>query len=297
MHCTTNPTRRNRLIASPRARRAMRQRDLNPDSIRGTGPNGRIVEADVLRAGPSPAPATPPSAPSGSLSTMRRAVAAKVAESFATVPHFYLRSEADVTALVQLREQSLEALEKCSGHRPTLTDFLLRAMALALRDCPQANRIWLNGAIVPLPSVDVGLVVQIDDGLMVPVLHNADRLSMTETVRARAELIAAVRSGKTSADLLQGGATSLTNLGKRRVDEFTPIISPPQSSMVAVGRVALRPAAFEGQLCLRQTLHVTLSGDHRVMDGVPAAEFLDHIVELLEKPFLLFCDTPAAPRS
>jgi pyruvate/2-oxoglutarate dehydrogenase complex dihydrolipoamide acyltransferase (E2) component len=100
---------------------------------------------------------------------------------------------------------------------------------------------------------------------------------MTETVRARAELIAAVRSGKTSADLLQGGATSLTNLGKRRV--------------------ALRPAAFDCQLCLRQILHVTLSADHRVMDGVPAAKFLDRIVELLEKPFLLFCDTPAAPCS
>jgi pyruvate dehydrogenase E2 component (dihydrolipoamide acetyltransferase) len=293
MNRIANPSRRNRLIASPRARRALRQRGVDPAAVRGTGPNGRIVEADVLRAGPSPAPIAPPPLPAGTISTMRRAVAAKVAESFATVPHFYLRSEADVTALVQLRQQSLEALEKCSGHRPSLTDFLLRAMALALRDCPRANRIWQDGAIVPLPGVDVGLVVQVDDGLLVPVLRNADRLSMAETVRARAELIAAIRSGKTSAELFQGGATSLTNLGKRRVDEFTPIISPPQSSMVAVGRVAPRPAAFEGQLCLRQTLHVTLAADHRVMDGVPAAEFLDRIVELLEKPFLLFCDSDA----
>jgi pyruvate dehydrogenase E2 component (dihydrolipoamide acetyltransferase) len=302
MNPTTNPSRCNRLIASPRARRAMRQRGVDAAAVRGTGPQGRIVEADVLRAIQSKADSPifsarksgeSPESTGGSLSTMRRAVAAKVAESFATVPHFYLRSEVDVTALVQLRQQSLDALEKCSGHRPSLTDFLLRAMALALRDCPQANRIWQGGAIVSLPSVDVGLVVQVDDGLLVPVLHNADRLSMAEIVRTRSELIAAVHSGRTSADLLQGGATSLTNLGKHRVDEFTPIISPPQSSMLAVGRVAVRPMAFEGQLCLRQTMHVTLSVDHRVMDGVPAAEFLDRIVELLEKPFLLFCDTPA----
>jgi pyruvate dehydrogenase E2 component (dihydrolipoamide acetyltransferase) len=288
-----------RKTASPRARRAMRQRGLSPDSICGSGPNGRIVEADVIRAiqskGDSPIFSSQksgqsPPLPAGTISPMRRAVAAKVAESFATVPHFYLRSEVDVTALVQLKDQSLEALEKCSGHRPSLTDFLLRAMALALRDCPQANRIWQDGAIVPLPSIDVGLVIQVGDGLLVPILHRADRLSLAEIVRARAELMAAIRSGKTSADLFQGGATSLTNLGKRRVDEFTPIISPPQSSMLAVGRVAQRPAAFEGQLCLRQTLHVTLSADHRVMDGVPAAEFLDRIVELLEKPFLLFCE-------
>jgi len=222
---------------------------------------------------------------------MRRAVAAKVAESFATVPHFYLRSVADVTGLVQLREQTLEAIEKCCGQRPTITDFVLRALAMALHDCPQANRIWLNDTIVDLPSVDVGLVMQVGDGLMVPVLHDADRLTMIELVRRRAEVVAAVHSGKTAADLFQGGAASLTNLGKRRVDEFTAIISPPQSSMLAIGRVAERPAAFEGRLCLRQTMHLTLAVDHRVMDGVPAAEFFDRIVEVLEKPFQLLCTT------
>ena len=221
---------------------------------------------------------------------MRRAVAAKVAESFATVPHFYLRSEVDVTSLVQLREQNLEAIEKCCGVRPSLTDFLLRAMALALRDCPQANRIWQNDAIVQLPSVDVGLVIQVGDGLMVPIIQNADRLGLAELARQRIKLAEIVRSGKTPADLFQGGATSLTNLGKHRVDEFAAIISPPQSSMLAVGRLAERPAAYEGRLCLRQTMHLTLSVDHRVMDGVPAAEFLDRIVELLEKPLLLLCE-------
>jgi pyruvate dehydrogenase E2 component (dihydrolipoamide acetyltransferase) len=225
------------------------------------------------------------------MSTMRRAVAAKVAQSFATVPHFYLRSEADVTSLVQFRAQNIDAYEKCCGLRPTVTDFLLRAMILALRDCPQANCIWHDDAILSLPDVDVGLVVQVGDGLQVPVLHRADRLGLADLVRRRVALTDAVRSGKTSTDMFQGGATALTNLGKRRVDAFAPIISPPQSSMLAVGRVAERPWAVEGCLCLRHTMYLTLAVDHRVMDGVPAAEFLDRIVDYLEHPFVLLCDS------
>ena len=249
------------------------------------------MEADVLRAAAAPSSAAQgKAAPAGTLTSMRRAVAAKVAESFATVPHFYLRSQVDATSLVQLRQQNIDAVEKRCGVRPSLTDFLLRAMALALRDCPQANRIWQGGGIVSLPSIDVGLVIQVADGLMVPIIQGADRLSILELARQRTSLTGAVRSGKTPADIFQGGATSLTNLGKHRVDEFTAIISPPQSSMLAVGRLAERPAACEGRLCLRQTMHLTLSVDHRVMDGVPAAEFLDRIVELIENPFLLLCE-------
>jgi pyruvate dehydrogenase E2 component (dihydrolipoamide acetyltransferase) len=279
----------------------MRQHGIDSAAVRGTGPNGRIVEADVLRAGTTRLATTPSqtskrTATAGTLSPMRRAVAAKVSESFATVPHFYLRAEADVTTLVELRAQMLATIERCSGQRPSLTDFILRAMVLALQACPHANRIWQNDTIVELPGIDVGLVIQQGDGLMVPIIHHADRLGIVDLVRQRAAVVDAVRSGKTSADLFQGGATSLTNLGKHRVDEFAAVISPPQSSMLAVGRVAERPAAFEGRLCLRQTMHLTLSVDHRVMDGVPAAEFFDHIVGLLEKPFPLVCDTsPTLP--
>jgi pyruvate dehydrogenase E2 component (dihydrolipoamide acetyltransferase) len=281
----------NRINASPRARRAMRQRGIDAAQIHGSGPNGRIVEADVLQAASMPIQKpTIQSTPPGSISPMRRAVAAKVTESFATVPHFYLRSEADVTALVQLREQTLDTIQQSCGRRPSLTDFILRAMVLALCDCPKANRIWLNGAIVDLPGIDVGLVTQVDDGLLVPIIHNADRLTLNDLVRQRASVVEMARSDRAPADLYQGAATSLTNLGKRRVDQFAAIISPPQSSMLAIGRVAERPYAFEGRLCLRHTIHLTLSVDHRVMDGVPAAEFLDRIVELLEKPFLLLYD-------
>lgn len=261
----------------------MRARGIAPSAVRGSGPNGRIVEADVLRA------ASPP----GSLSSMRRAVASKVSLSFATVPHCYLRSEIDVTLLVQLRQHSLDAFERHCGIRPTLTDFLLRAMALALRDCPHANRIWRNDTIVSLPTVDVGFVVQVGDGLMVPILRQADGLGLVELARQRARLTEAVRSGTAPADVFQGGAVSLTNLGRHRVDELAPIIAPPQSGMLGVGRVADRPAVVDGRLAVRQTMIATLAVDHRVMDGVPAAEFLDRIVDLLEKPFVLLCEIPS----
>jgi pyruvate dehydrogenase E2 component (dihydrolipoamide acetyltransferase) len=297
MAVSLGSSRRNRIAASPRARRVMRERGIDPSSLRGTGPNGRIVEADVIKGSgvfSAARRAMPAMRPAGGLlSPMRRAVAAKVSESFATVPHFYLRSEIDVTALMDLRGQVAEAIEQSCGQRPILTDFLLRAMALGLRDCPQANRIWQDGTIVQLPTVDVGLVVQVEDGLLVPILHGADQLSLSRLVAARAELLAGLRSGRAAADLFQGGSISLTNLGKRRVDEFAAIISPPQSMMLATGRVAERPAVHEGRLCVRQTMCATLSVDHRVMDGIPAAEYFDRVVEYLEKPFLLFCDTPA----
>lgn len=289
---------------SPRACRAMRQRGIDVSQVRGSGPNGRIVEADVLNASSQiPAGAgskaashvsdSAKTAPAGSISSMRRAVAAKVTASFATVPHFYLRSEVDVTSLVELRQQNIDSFEKCCGVRPSLTDFLLRAMALALHDCPHANRIWQNDTIVQLPTVDVGLVAQVGDGLMIPVIRQADTLGLLELTRQRIKLTDAVRAGTAPADALQGGATSLTNIGRHRVDEFAAIISPPQSTMLAVGRVAERPVAIDGRICLRQTMCLTLSVDHRVMDGVPAAEFLDRIVDLLEKPFVLLCDIPS----
>ena len=186
------------------------------------------------------------------------------------------------TLFPRLKERSWQLAGTLSGGEQQML-----AVGRALREHPQANRIWQDGAIVPLPDSDVGMVVQVDDGLMTPVLRGVDRLCLTEVARQRTALAASVRSGKTSADQFHGGATSLTNLGRHRVDRFAPIISPPQSSMLAVGRVCERPAAFQRQICLRQRMCLTLAVDHRVMDGVPAAEFLDRIVELLETPALL----------
>ena len=278
------------LAASPRARRALRERGIDPRQVHGTGPEGRIVEADVLRAEHEAAASAP--RPAQGISPMRRAVAAKVTESFTTVPHFYLRAEADVSAVFEARRQFVDQVERDYGVRVSLTDLLLRALALALGDCPGANRVWRQDGIVELPTVDVGLVVQVGDGLLVPVIHGADRLGLVDLARRRQELVAAARSGRLPADALHGGATALSNLGNHRVDEFAAVISPPHSSMLAVGRAAERPAVFDGRLCARRTLHLTLSVDHRVMDGEPAAEFLDRVVDQLERPCVRLCEAP-----
>ena len=222
--------------------------------------------------------------PPPGLSTMRRSIAQRTAESFARAPHFYLRTEVDATALLALRERLLPDIEQATGVRLTLTDLLLRAQALALHDCPFANALWQDGQVMRLPGCDLGLVVGLEDGLLIPIVRGAGTGGLAALVNQRAALVDAARAGKLTAEAMQGGATSLSNLGNTCVDEFAAVIAPPQSSMLAVGRAAPRPFVVEGQLAIRTTLKLCLSVDHRVMDGGPAAKFLGRVVELIEHP-------------
>ncbi|MDD4891347.1 MAG: 2-oxo acid dehydrogenase subunit E2 [Phycisphaerae bacterium] len=270
----TNRTE-SRIKASPRARRAIAQLGVDAAAVRGSGPEGRIVESDVLRAAAAGGqrPAT---------SAARRAIAAATTHSFSTVPHFYLRAEVDATAMITVRERILAgASSDARRPRVTITDFLLCAMAQALRDCPFANCVWKDG-LVQLPGIDIGLVVAAGDGLLVPRIRQAGGADLLAMARKRSHLVDAARAGKAPADCLSGGAASLSNLGASRVDEFAAIILPGQSSMLAVGRIAPRPFVVEGQLCVRPTVRLCLSADHRVMDGLSGAKFLGRIVELLE---------------
>jgi pyruvate dehydrogenase E2 component (dihydrolipoamide acetyltransferase) len=218
------------------------------------------------------------------LSVMRRSIAERTALSFATIPHFYLRAEVDATELVRMREHLAVVIEQECGVRVTVTDFLLRAQALALRDFPDANTVWQNGSLVRADEVGVGVVVGLADGLLIPVIRGADRLSLVKLARERARLVKVARNGQINPAMLSGAASSLSNLGATRTDEFAAIIAPPQSSMLAVGRAALRPFVVGGRLEARTTLRLCLSVDHRVLDGGPAATFLGRIVELLENP-------------
>ena len=261
---------------SPRARRRATELGLDFHGLKGSGRTGRIIEADVLAAMKG--------TPVSGLSTMRRTIAQRTAESFARAPHFYLRTEVDATALLELRERLLPDVEQAAGIRLTLTDLLLRAQALALRDCPYANAIWQNDQVMRLSGCDVGLTVGLDDGLLLHIVRGADAGGLAALVRRRASLVEAARAGNLTAEAMQGGATSLSNLGNTCVDEFAAVIAPPQSSMLAVGRAAVRPFVADGQLVARTTLKLCLSVDHRVMDGGPAAKFLGRIVELLEHP-------------
>jgi pyruvate dehydrogenase E2 component (dihydrolipoamide acetyltransferase) len=259
-------------VASPRARRLMRERGIDRRDVRGSGPGGRIVAADV-----------PQFASAAALSPMRRAIVQATTAS-AAVPQFTLRAELDASALLAFRARLLEQMPPASEWQVSITDLLLCAQARALRACPAANRVWRDGAIQPLPTVAVGLVVSLDDGLLIPCIRDADQLELQELARQRAGLVQAARAGRLGGESLAGAASSLSNLGPSRVDDFAAILYPPQSSILAAGRVAPRPFVVDGQLCARPTLRLNLTADHRVLDGAPAADFLGHIIKHLESP-------------
>ena len=264
------------IAISPRARRRAKELGVDWNRLRGSGRTGRIIEADVFEAASSRF-----GSPAPGWSTMRQTIARKTADSFAHVPHFYLRTEVDVEALIELRNGLLPEVERGVGVRLTLTDLLLRAQGLALRDCPYANATWEAGR---LPSCDVGLVVGLDDGLLVPIVRAVDAGDLAALAKQRAGLTEAARAGRLTAEAMQGGATSLSNLGATCVDEFTAVIAPPQSSMLAVGRAVPRAFVVGRELTVRTTLRLCLSVDHRVMDGGAAAKFLGRMVELVEHP-------------
>jgi pyruvate dehydrogenase E2 component (dihydrolipoamide acetyltransferase) len=264
---------------SPRARRALRRLALDPVQIKGSGPNGRIVEADVLRASSTTAISpVPPNA------NRRHAIAARTLANFTGVPHFYLRAEADATRLMAERARLVASIEKLSQVRVTVTDFLLAAQARALAACPWANAVWLRDDVRHFSSVDIGLVVALDDGLLIPVMHDVDRLTVVDLARERSQLLENIHHGRLAASQFEGGASSLSNLGRSRTDEFAAIINQPQSTMLAAGRIASRPWVVDGKLTVAQTIHLTLSVDHRVLDGEPASRFFDQIVHFIENP-------------
>jgi pyruvate dehydrogenase E2 component (dihydrolipoamide acetyltransferase) len=276
--------------ASPRARRALRRWNINPSLVQPTGPGGRIVENDVLNAKSVTASLQEARIEARQPPAGARGVAArKIPESLSAVRYFHLRVEVDATLLLSLREQVNEQMNPDDGQRLSVTDLLLRAMALALHDCPQANCVWQSGAIVPLPQRNVGLMIHTDDGLVIPIVQDADGLPLRDLVKRRRRLVEDARNHQLPDAALQGTATTLSNLGQRYVDDCAAIVSPSHSSALAVGRAAWRPFVHDSRLCRRRTLHLTLSVDHRVMDGGQAADYLERVSDLLQNPFPLFC--------
>jgi pyruvate dehydrogenase E2 component (dihydrolipoamide acetyltransferase) len=279
---------------SPRARRKAAELGVEVNRLQGTGNHGRVTEEDVIKAAADKKtsaapgkPAKPMPANAGQTSTMRRNIAERTALSFSQIPHFYLRAEVDATKLVAMRQNLLGVLEKECDVRVTLTDFFLRAQATALQEFPAVNAVWQNNEVVRYRDSDVGVVVGLPDGLVIPIIRAAQNLSFVQLAKERARLVGLVRAGRFTAEMVAGGATSISNLGTGRTDEFAAIIPPHQSSILAVGRAAPRPFVLEGRVEVRTTLRFCLSVDHRVLDGGPAADFLGRIVELLENPELL----------
>jgi pyruvate dehydrogenase E2 component (dihydrolipoamide acetyltransferase) len=221
-----------------------------------------------------------------------------MAHSFATAPHFYLSTEVEATALTRMREGLLAKVEAATGARLTITDILLKVCAQALAEFPDVNVAWAEdapgGGIVRHAEVNVGLAVSVGQdgilphsGLVVPVLRGADRLTLGEIARRRSDLVERARDGKLTLADLEGGTFTLSNLGMYGVDQFQAILNPPQSAILAVGRIKDRPVAVAGAVVVRPTMHLTLSVDHRVLDGALGARFLERVAQLIQEPYLL----------
>jgi len=289
---------------SPVARRLAAELGVDLSTVQGTGEGGRIRREDVERAAaarqvaaaavpPTPPPATPV-APAGAveaLTGVRRIVAERMARNFTTTPHFYLTAEVDASALTRMRDGLLPRIEASTGIRLTITDILVKVCAHALREHPEINVAYAEASggpgLVRQAEVNVGVAVALEDGLVVPVIRQADRLSLAEITARRAELVERARAGKLSLADLEGGTFTLTNLGMFGVDQFQAIINAPQAAILAVGRVRERPVAVSGAVVIRPTLYLTLSLDHRLVDGAQGARFLERLAQLIEEPYLL----------
>jgi len=273
--------------ASPKARRLAAERGLDITVLRGSGPRGAVLAADVATAKPPgaqvPVAASAARPEAHGVGTVWRIMAERMTASWTTAPHFYLVREVNVSRLVSWLEQA----RKQTGARITYTDLLVRLVAAALARHPGVNASWKDGAIVRNADINIGLAVAIDDGLVVPVLHRADTLSLAELAARREDVVSRAQAGKLRPADIQGGGFTISNLGMFGVDAFSAIVNPPQAAILAVGRIADRVVAVNGQPVVQPTMVLTLSCDHRALDGARGAQFLGALAELIEEPLAL----------
>jgi pyruvate dehydrogenase E2 component (dihydrolipoamide acetyltransferase) len=290
------------LMASPKARRLAAAQGKDLAMIKGTGPSGAVLAADVLSAAVQTASISPqgpldPISPQGhdqafpveaggelALSNIWRIMATRTIQSWTSVPHFYLVREVNVSRLINWREQIL----RLSGEKITYTDLLVKIVAMALRLHPRLNVSWNGGKLIHKQDIHVGLATAIEDGLVVPVIHRADMLSLDEIALRRRELVAKARSGKLRPQDISDGTFTISNLGMYGIDAFNAIINQPQAAILAVGRIAERVVPAHGQPAVQPVMVLTLSCDHRAVDGARAAQFLAALAELIEEPLRLF---------
>jgi pyruvate dehydrogenase E2 component (dihydrolipoamide acetyltransferase) len=204
--------------------------------------------------------------------------------SWTTVPHFYLMREVDASQLVQWRTRIAATVEKQRGVKPTYTDLLVKLIAFALREHPRLNAAWANGKIETYGQIDIGVAVAVEEGLLVPVIRHADTASIGEIAIQRSELVERAQNRKLRPADISGGTFTITNLGMYNVDAFNAIVNTPQAGILAVGRIAERVVPVNGQAAIRPMMIISLSCDHRIVDGARAAEFLDDLASLIEAP-------------
>jgi pyruvate dehydrogenase E2 component (dihydrolipoamide acetyltransferase) len=263
-------------LASPRARRIAQELGVDVEALAGTGPNGAVTAADVESAGSGRSGAGNPK-----VDRLWQLMADRTSRAWQEVPHFFLERHVDATRLESWRAASRQGP---GGEATSHTDLLVKLCAEALSRHPRVNASWREGAIVPGAGVNVAIAVATEDGLVVPVVHHADTLALADITKARVALALAAREGRLRPEDVQGGTFTVSNLGMYGVDAFQAIINAPQAAILAVGRIADRPVVVDGEVVVRPMLTLTVSFDHRVVDGARGAEFLDTIAALVEEP-------------
>jgi len=265
-----------RPAASPKAKRIAAEHGIDLSTIRGSGPGGAIVAADVTESGAAVAPLE-----TGSI---WRRMAERTTAAWQAVPHFSLQREVDASRLLSWRDA---ARRRDGLESVTVGDLLVKVAAFALREHPQVNSRWQNIEIVPSEGIHVGIAVALEDGLLVPVVHDADRLTLGEINTRRRELVDAARGHRLGLDDVSGGTFTISNLGMFAVDAFEAIINAPQAAILAVGRIREGAVALNGTLVARPVMTMTVSFDHRVVDGARGARFLETLADLVEEPAAL----------
>jgi pyruvate dehydrogenase E2 component (dihydrolipoamide acetyltransferase) len=298
------PKEHERIFASPLAKRIAAEKGINLASLKGSGPSGRIVKADVESAKPG-APATAPAAapkaaPRPAAPTaqpvftspgdqriphtaVRKVIARRMLESKQTVPHFYLTVEYEIDALLAARAAINEVARKKDA-RVSVNDMVIKASAKALRDHPECNASWTEDEMIQYGAVDISVAVATDRGLITPIVRNADLKGVAQISIEMKDLAARAKTGKLKLDEFQGGGFTISNLGMFGVKEFAAIINPPQAMILAVGVGEERVVARKGEMVIRNMMSCTLAVDHRVVDGAMGAQFLQTLRAYIEQP-------------
>ena len=286
---------RERIFASPVARKTAQEKGIDLSLLKGSGPEGRITQADVLKAaekvqteGVKPSvPAQKPEDKIIPLKGIRKIIAQRMTDSFQNTPHFYLSVEVDMSAIQDVKERVKDEVEKRAKVKLTLTDILVKVVASALKEHPIINSRFEGDQIRLLEEINVGVAIALADGLIVPVVHRADQKSLTEIASAIRTLTKKARRGKLSLEDVGGGTFTLSNMGMLGIDKINPIINPPECSILGVGRTIEKPVVRGGEIKIKPMAWFTLSSDHRIVDGAAAGLFLSHIQKIIETPAFL----------
>jgi len=288
-----------RIAASPLAKRIAIEKNLNLSTISGSGPRGRIVKSDVLscfeqgsaRKSSGSINRNPQEFQAIKNNNIRKIIAKRLLESKQNVPHFYLSLDLKIDKLIEIRK-SINDIANLddkgnSEYKISLNDLVIKAVALALKEVPSANSSWSDEAILLYNNVDVSVAVAVDGGLLTPIIRNADQKSIPEVSNEMKALVKKARDGKLQPEEFQGGGFSISNLGMYGIDSFQAIINPPQSCILAVGAGVQKPVVEYNKIAVATIMNVTLSSDHRSVDGAVGAEFLKALKKFIENPIAM----------